>query len=156
MGSSHNVYIGAYLNITKTPIKEKEEEKTINSCKNSECALFDKNTSGSYCNECGCHLKNEKIIIKVNQIFNIHQLMYDFGDECIFYNPDRYKNILIPNKKVIGIYIDSYGGDENEYSLISKEESINKLESNFKDFLEFLSKNEVEYEIKYGAISYWA
>ena len=136
-----NVYVGAYLKITKSPSIGKEIQKY-------RCDSCDKQkVNVTFCPDCGTKIIVETLTI--NERVNSFNIM-----ESIDYRLAEVEDsFVIPNKMSrCGNHIDI--DDSGEHGI--PEDSINIFKSTFSNEIAIIADNGFEFEIKEGVIIYYS
>ena len=147
MGLDRNIYVGSFLKIKR---KESVFYDDILICPVCEGKLKTK-----FCPDCG----KEGILYREQrkEIIDIHQLIDNTEAEDYYFFPEsnaEYDIALIWSDEKEDFYIDL---DFDEY-ISDKDNNLPKKagEENFKDIIDILKQNDMEYELHYGVIAYYS
>lgn len=153
MGSYTSVYIGTYIKYKEKFIDSVKTNK-INTCCNDKCDNYEKSISGNFCQLCGRELSLKEVHKNYKHKLSHWDILNDYGDDNIFYQPESSDNILIPNGGSkdfrllnINVDLDEYG----EMNIPNIDASVFVFREEFKDFLIFLDSY-IDYEIKFGMV----
>jgi len=160
MGYRKNVYVGPFIELNgKLPSVEKEIKINFTICQNEECSIHGKNVNGKFCPECGSQVEKGTKAEIYFVTSSINDLMYDFGDEDIMYNPEYLRSVLIPNdiSSIRDIVIRS-GEDDLVSEILNSDFALDKFmrDEKYSKFMCFLDALDVNYSVKYGLVSYWS
>ena len=160
MGYHKSVYVGPFIELNgKLPSAERERKINFTICQNEECSIHGKNVIGKFCPECGSQVGKGTKIESYFVTPSINDLMYDFGDEDIMYNPEYLRSVLIPNdfSSIRDIVIRS-GEDDFVSEIPNTDFALDKFmrDEKYSKFMCFLDSVGVNYSVKYGLVSYWS
>ena len=152
---AENTYAGPYFKIN-LPTEVTYNQYTINACTEEGCILHNEDVIGKYCSECGNLLELVTISEEIKNN-NLYKLLYEFSEEnniLFLVNED----ILLPNQcnyklETYSKFFDSFSeGEEFEIKYIN--EGIEIFKEFYIDFIKFLYDKKINFEIKYGVITY--
>ena len=160
MGYHKNVYVGPFIELNgNLPSAEKERKINFTICQNEECSIHGKNVNGKFCPECGAQVGKGTRIESYFVTQSIKDLMCDFGDEDVMYNPEYLGSVLIPNdvSSIRDIVIGS-GEDDFVSEIPNTDFALDKFmrDEKYSKFMFFLDSVGVNYSVKYGLVSYWS
>jgi len=151
MGVSKNTYVGPYLKINKIPTEKVEKKDSYKICPNENCSIHLIKAVGEFCSNCGT-----KNILHTNKQYidkgkNIYDLMFEFGEEDIFF---VYENLCLMNRR------SSYNKSDDEPFLLNMDENyisnaLTSFNKDYSEFMSFLKESGVEFDVKFGVISYY-
>lgn len=155
MGYSKYTYTGPYINVTSVPKEEKEKTQIYLSCLNESCESYHKNLNehGSFCSLCGQKKENylKKDIIYKN--INVKDILCEFGDVDVLFKIGESEKYG-PNRR------GKYHKNSDEDFVFDLNESfiqnaLKQFQSEYSDSLEYLKENGIEFDVKFGVISYY-
>ena len=160
MGMNQTTYIGPYIKIDKTNIKplEKDNTITITTCTNTKCKIHGKKSVGKFCSSCGSPNGPLKQTHKVQIIPHAYDLLGEFGKEDLLYSPSERddKSILfMPNRR--NKYSVTVSDDNSfvEKPIPNQNLSTESFTQDYQEFINFLDKKDINYQIIFGVLSYW-
>ena len=148
MSTSYSFVYGNFIEIKG---KQKKMKIGIRCCNNKECKLFEKDSSDSFCKNCGekIKIKNvfEKMPVDADYVYHMLTEKY-YEDNNIFNDLEKCYPVPIDSVKT-ALYVDGASNSISEYFKFDKLKKINKTDL-FYRICDLLDKNNIKYKKIYG------